>query len=81
MTIKTQITVGNCAGCPFYERGVASAIADVLLKRPQNSGTCKHGGLGMPFPLGRRHVPDELRVPSDCPLRISETTVILESGK
>jgi hypothetical protein len=81
MSIKTQITVGNCAGCPFYERGATSVTADFLLKRPQKSGFCKHGGLGMPFPLGRRHIPDELKVPSDCPLRVGEATVLLESGK
>ncbi len=75
MATRTIIEVERCADCPFFERTAVSVIADFLMKSANVTGACKHGGIGQPFPLGRRHIPDERVAPSDCPLRDGSTTI------
>lgn len=74
---KTQITVIECAGCPFYERNAVNIAADFLFKKDTHTGTCRFGGLGKVFPFGRRHIPDERSIPVDCPLKAGDAIVSL----
>jgi hypothetical protein len=80
--VMTQIQISKCSDCPFYERGVVSAVADFLLKRDPGirTGFCRFNGynhefpigrtkFNLPIPLGRTHVPDETQIPEACPLR------------
>lgn len=73
-----DLTIENCLTCPFFERHVASTVADWLMKSPTKTGTCKHASDGRPFPWGRSAVPDPSTVPDGCPLRSGPTIVKLK---
>jgi hypothetical protein len=82
MSVKVEVKV--CEQCPFFSRGVISAIADALAKDNRKTGMCQYrqrvnGGFlawGATFHIAEpAHAP-----PSNCPLRSGETIVKLASG-
>jgi hypothetical protein len=81
ISIRTQIVVEKCAGCPFFERTVVHALADWFAKRDPGlrTGTCKANAGGLAFPLGRIQIPDETRVPDVCPLRRGDVVIQLKA--
>lgn len=82
-TIRTQIVVEKCKDCPFFERTVVHAIADLLMKRDASlkTGTCKQNAGGLAFPLGRFQIPDENKIPEACPLRYGDVLVQIKAGQ
>lgn len=78
MSKTTEIVVKNCESCPFYERGIISALADVLAKDGRKTGTCKNVStwphLGF---FSMKHVPDPKVPPDFCPLRDGDTIIKL----
>lgn len=78
MSQRTVFEVGDCAGCPFYERGAVNVLVDFLTKnKDKPSGTCRYGAMTMPYPFGRKHIADDKKVPLDCPLKVGDAIVTL----
>lgn len=72
------IEISSCSSCPFFERSIASFVADWMAKRSANTGMCKHNAGGKPFPFGRIHVEEPDGQPPDkCPLREHPTKIEL----
>lgn len=84
MTTRIEIVVTNCGKCPFYNRGVMSAIADALSKDDRKTGICEYNartrpGTVMSF-FGVHVAEPEGNPPANCPLRGGETLVKLAGG-
>lgn len=75
-----EIVVDKCSECPFYERGLVNALADMFTKSPTETGTCKYNAAGMPWPFRRVQITDHTKVPSTCPMRDGEVRVSIKSG-
>ena len=75
-----EIIVTKCLDCPFYERGLVNALADMFTKAPQETGTCKYNAGGMSWPFRRVQITDNTKVPSTCPMREGETRITIKSG-
>lgn len=79
--IRTQITIGRCVDCPFFERGVVGALADAVRKSPTKTGACNFNAGGLPFPLGRQQIPNaEGAPPVGCPLRNGDCLIQIKDG-
>lgn len=76
--IRTQITVGKCAECPFFERTVVNFFVEMLAKASgAYGGACRYGALGQKFPIGRLPISDSATVPVFCPLRTGDCLIQL----
>lgn len=74
-TVRTQIVVGRCADCPFFERTVLNFVSEFVQKQGTRGGACRYNGLGQSFPLGRMPVTDENDLPQICPLRVGDCLI------
>jgi hypothetical protein len=86
MATRIEIVVKTCEGCPFYQRGVISAIGDALAKDNRKTGLCEYNARtrGPSLFAGlfySAHIAEPSAAPPPtCPLRQGETTIKLASG-